>query len=150
MDPRNAALVVGFFISIWLLVSSLIAAIGGWLELGRHYKASRVFDGKLFRFQDAYVRFLTHYGKVVTVGVNDEGMQLAVFFPFRFCHPPLFIPWEDISVRPTRCLWVWVYEFEFRQVPSIRLRLREKLGNKIQEAAGKAWPGDRGATGAAF
>jgi hypothetical protein len=75
---------------------------------------------------------------------------LSVFFPFRFGPPPLFIPWQDISLRGGRPLWFRVYRFEFRQVPSIRLRLRKTFGKKIQTALGPAWPGDRALTGPAF
>lgn len=143
-------LVILYVVSLWLLVSFLLALIGGWLELGRTYKALLKFDGQIFRLQHAYMRFLTSYRAAVSVGASPKGLYLAVFFLFRFCHPPLFIPWQDISVRQSKFLWIRLYEFEFRQAPSVRLRLREKLGKKIQAAAGDAWPGDRAKAGAAF
>jgi len=139
-----------YFICLWSGVSLLISLIGGWFELGRAYRAVAPFQGSRWHLQDAYLRLLTSYRGVLTVGANSEGFYASVFFPFRIGHPPLFIPWQDVSVRADKCLWVRVYEFKFRQVPSVRFRLKEKVGKKIQDAAGSAWPGDRSATGEAF
>jgi hypothetical protein len=139
-----------FFLCLWAGISLLISFIGGWFELGRSYRAAKPFEGERWSFQDASLRFLTNYRGVVTAGSNSEGLHLSVFLPFRIGHPSLFIPWQDISIRPGKSLWFRVYEFSFREAPSIRLRLREKLGKKIQAAAGAGWPGDRGALGPPF
>lgn len=150
MSFQNPVFVALYAIVLWAGVSFLISLIGGWFELGRTYRTRQPFDGQVWKFQDAQFRLIAGYHNVLSVGVNSEGLYLSVFLPFRFGHPPLLIPWQDISVRPGRYLWFRVYRFEFRQVPSVHLRLREKLGKKIQAAAGPVWPGDRAPTGAAF
>jgi hypothetical protein len=150
MNFQNPFFIGLFALCMWVTVSFLIALVGGWFELGRIYRATRGFAGSSWRFQDAQFRLLTHYNNILTVGSNADGLYLAVFLPFRIGHPPLFIPWQDVSVRPGTFLWFRIYKFEFRQVPSVRLQLREKLGKKIQIAAGSAWPGDRGVAGSAF
>jgi hypothetical protein len=150
MNFRNPFFIIFFALCMLVSVSFVIALVGGWFELGRVYRATRDFAGTSWRFQDAQFRLLTGYNNILTVGSNAEGLYLAVFFSFRIGHPPLFIPWQDVSVRLGRFLWIRVYKFEFRQVPSVHLRLREKLGKKIQIAAGSAWPGDRGTAGSAF
>ncbi|HBX43163.1 MAG TPA: hypothetical protein DEH27_04950 [Deltaproteobacteria bacterium] len=40
------------------------------------------------------------YGGAVFVRVSPHGLGLSVFFLLRFYHPPMFIPWSDI----TRCV----------------------------------------------
>ena len=147
---QNSVFFVVYFICLWVAISFVISLVGGWFELGRVYRAAKPFQGERWRFQDAYLRLLTSYRGVLTVGADAEGLYASVFAPFRIGHPPLFIPWQDISVQLGKCLWVRVYKFEFRQVPSVRLQLREKLGKKIQIAAGASWPGDRGTAGSAF
>jgi hypothetical protein len=147
---QNPLFIALFAICLWVSVSFFIALIGGWFELGRIYRATHPFAGPLWRFQDAQFRLLTGYRNILTAGASAEGLYLAVFLPFRIAHPPLFIPWQDISVRPGRVLWFRVYKFEFRQAPSVRMQLREKLGKKIQIAAASSWPGDRGISGPAF
>jgi hypothetical protein len=150
MSFQNPVFIVLYVICLWLAVSFTISLIGGWFELGRVYRASGPFHGERWRFQDAQFRLIGSYRNVLSVGANAEGLYLSVFFPFRFCHPPLFIPWRDISAKPVRYFWYRMYRFEFRQAPSVHLRLKEKLVKKIQGAAGSAWPGDRAATGPAF
>ena len=147
---QNPVFIVLYVVCLWVAISCILSMIGGWFELGRAYRAVKPFDGDRWRFQDAYLRLLTSYGGVPTVGANSEGLYASVFPIFRVGHPPLFIPWQDITVRPGKCFWVSVYKFEFRQVPSVCLQLREKLGKKIQIAAGSSWPGDRGVAGSAF
>ena len=147
---QNPAFLVLYVIALWAGVSFVISLIGGWFELGRIYRNSQPFQGQVWNFQDAQLRLMCGYSKILSVGANVEGLYLSVFIPFRLGHPPLFIPWQDISVRPGRFFWFRVYRFEFRQVPSVRLSLKEKLGMRIQIAAGSAWPGDRALTGAAF
>ena len=50
---------------------------------------------------------LARYNGVLTVGVNPAGLYLAVMPLFRPGHPPLFIPWPDVTVgseqRVVRC-----------------------------------------------
>jgi len=147
---QNPFFIVFFVLCLWVTVSFSIALVGGWFELGRIYRGTRRFAGSSWRFQDAQFRLLTRYNHIVTVGSNAEGLYLAVFLPFRIGHPPLFIPWQDVSVRRERFLWFRVYKFEFRQAPSVRLQLKEKLGKEIQTAAGSSWPGDRAVAGSAF
>jgi hypothetical protein len=150
MSLQNPVFIALFAIGLWVVTCFFISLLTGWFELGRTYRAAQPFDGTSWRFQDAQFRMLSHYNKVLTVGANSQGLSLAVFLPFRVGHPPLFIPWQDISVRPGKSWWFRVYKFEFRQAPSVYVQLREGLGKKIQIAAGSAWPGDRGVVGSAF
>ncbi len=128
----------------------MISLLSGWLTLAKMYRATQPFDGERWHFQSARFRFNSRYNGMLTIGANQEGFFMAALFLFRLGHPPLFIPWQDITVRPVKFLWFRMYRFEFRQAPSVNLRLWEKLGKRVQTAAGQSWPGDRAAAGAAF
>ncbi len=150
IHSSNSFFFLLYLAGLWIFVSYGISLIGGWHELCGVYPAEQPFQGESWSFQNVAVRFAVGYHNIVKIGANPEGLYLAVFPLFRAGHPPLFIPWRDISVRESKYLWVRVYKFGFRQVPSVPLRLRKELGEKIQMAAGSAWPGDRSTTGAAF
>ena len=150
MDLNNPWQFAIFFIVLWCSISLLLSWIGGWAELARAYRAPGPFSGIKLYLRDGVTRFGTSYGRCLTVGANSEGLYLAIVFLFRVGHPPLFIPWRDISIRPTRFFFVRYYEFEIRQAPSVRVRLRKRTGEEVKEAAGSAWAGDRGIAGAAF
>ena len=40
------------------------------------------------------------YGGAVFIRVSPLGLGLSVFFLLRFYHPPIFLPWSDV----TRCV----------------------------------------------
>jgi hypothetical protein len=150
LNIQNPAIFPLFFVCLWVSIGFVVSLTGGWFELGRVYRAVQPFQGQCWRFQNAQLRWLMRYNHALTVGADTAGLYMSVFPLFRVGHPPLFIPWQDISVRPGKYLWVRVYKFEFRQVPSVCVQLRESLAKKIEMAAASAWPGDRSATGAAF
>jgi hypothetical protein len=149
MSFQNTVVILLFVICTWMVVNLVVGLISGWSELARNYRATQGFVGRSWRFQSARFRWLTGYNNVLTVGANPQGLYLAVFPLFRIGHPPLFIPWQDVSVRPGRTLGFDIYKLDFRQAPSIHLQVRQSLGKRIGDAAGSAWPGDRGKAGSA-
>jgi len=136
-DPRQFLL---FFVALWVAICLVIAQVGGWAELARHYRATNPFQGERWRFRSARMRLNGHYNNCLTVGANIQGLYLSTMFLFRVGHPPLFIPWPDISVTKGKTLW-WSYtEFRFIQTPSVWLRFYGKLQEQVQVTAGSAWP----------
>jgi hypothetical protein len=71
---------------------------------------------------------------------NDEGIGLAVLWPFRLGHPPLFIPWSEMNMSQVNWLYLFpLVRFDFEQEPSVALFIEPKLARKIQEAIGQSW-----------
>ena len=78
----------------------------------------------------------------MSVGASADGLYLnTIFF---VSHPPLFIPWADLSVakREVKFLGIRVGQVEFatRRVPAIHIALRESLLKKIAAAHATALP----------
>src|SRR5437868_1249525 len=124
-------LAFGFFVIVWLVVLNLIALIGGCTRLARSYRAPAHFDGTCWRMRSGMGRFSVHYGNCLQLGANVEGLRIAVLFPFRPGHPPLFFPWSDIAIQYER-MWLsrWA-RLEFAQEPGVPLYLPERLMEKI-------------------
>lgn len=131
------------FVGLWIGVSILLARIGGWSTLADVYRSSEAFEGNRWRFQSAQMRWGVNYNGILTVGANTRGLYLAVGLLLRAGHPPLFIPWTDISVRPERGRWFAAMEFRCRRAPAIPIRISEGLGRRIVAAAGHWWPGEK-------
>lgn len=137
-----------FFVVMWVATCILIARLGGWSGLAAAYRAAEPFRGRLWRFKSGALRRFTGYNNCLTVGASEEGLYLAVLFLFRVGHPPLFIPWADITVetRSDKVLFVRysVVEFRFSRVPGVPLRLQEGLVREIASALGMplGGPGD--------
>jgi hypothetical protein len=135
------ALFVAF---IWILVSFIISRVGGWSLLAKVYLAqgSNTLDGESWRFQSIQMRWATNYGNCVTVRAIPLGLGFSVLFLFRIGHPPLLIPWSDITVhrvKRSRFFPSWI-EFRFRLDPSIPIRVSNKLFSKIRVSSHKYCP----------
>ena len=138
---KNLELLILVILAFWVSISYGIAHIGGWFKLARFYRFSGTFLGDRWRFQSAQMRWKIGYNNCLTVGANPEGLYLSVMFILRFGHPPLFVPWGDISVSVIKGFFYPALEFRFQQVPVIPLRVSERLGQKIKESARTSWPG---------
>ncbi len=139
--------VVGFA-GLWVFAGFMVAQMGGWADLARVYRDDGTFRGRKWRFKSGSLGRLGGYGNCLTIGGNQDGLYLAVLLPFRVGHPPLFIPWPEITVsRKTRkFLFVthsWT-EFTFSRVPDVPLRITEGLARRILNGLGRSDDGERG------
>ena len=137
---KKFELLVLVILVCWVIISYVIAHMGGWFRLARFYRFSGEFLGERWRFQSAQMRWKVGYNNCLTVGASPEGLYLSVMFILRFGHPPLLVPWGDISVKVIKGFFYPVLEFRFQQGPAIPLRVSEKLGQKIRASAGTSWP----------
>jgi hypothetical protein len=87
-----------FFVVLWCAVMAIVSYVGGWTILARQYRYSSEFVGERWRMQSAQMRWWMNYNNCLTLGSNETGLYLSIMPLFRFCHPPLLIPWAEISV----------------------------------------------------
>jgi hypothetical protein len=128
----------------------LVSQVGGWATLARAYPSPRPFTGPRWRGQSAGMRWGVTYNGSLTVGADPQGLHLSILFVFRVGHPPLFVPWGDVTAvheksrrMPFSILRVGYVELRFRRAPAVPLRIREALAWRLAGAAGPAWPGPR-------
>jgi hypothetical protein len=69
------------------------------------------------------------------IGSDPPGLHLAVLFIFRPGHPPLFIPWSEVSVRRDRGPSRRGVALSFSRDPGIPLVLSRKLVSEIADAS---------------
>lgn len=124
---------------IWIAMTTLISRLSGWAALAEVYQFNDSFSGETWRWQSGQMRWSANYGGCLTIGANGAGLYLSILFPFKVGHPPLFIPWTDITVQTKRQFLSTLVEFRFRRVPSL-LRINDRLARRIQAAVGSAWP----------
>jgi hypothetical protein len=101
LDQHNSALwfiFPAYFVALWLLVSAVISLIGGWTKLAGAFRLGEPFVGQQWKGQSGQMRWIAGYGNCLTVGCNTEGLYLATMPLFRFRHPPLLVPWSEISI----------------------------------------------------
>ena len=131
MSPLYVAMIALF---AWPGLLVLISRMSGWRELSENYPSPGMLDGQMFRFQSASLRLGTNYGGCLNVGVNQMGLHLSLVALFRIGHPPVFIPWPDISTEEKRGFLFRGVELRFARCPSVPLIIAERLMKKISDA----------------
>ncbi len=122
-----------FFVSLWIFVLFIISLLGGWARLATCYRAPGAFEGPQWHFQSGHLG-LTRYKGILTFGADREGLYLAVFPLFRINHPPLWIPWSEITmVESSRFLFMRT-TLTFAQVPGITLYLPRRISERLTAA----------------
>ncbi len=119
----------------------LTAMMSGWLALSKRFRARDQFYGMVWPFRRARMRFYTRYDNVLEVGADQAGLFLRMFPLFRIAHPPLLIPWSEISVVPGEYGLIFKKrELRLGREEDIPLRISASLCEKLQREAGPAWP----------
>ena len=128
-----------YFVALWITVCYLIAKLGGWRTLAQRFRSSGEFTGAKWSFQSAAMRFGTRYNGALTVGANNQGLFIRPIIFFRAWQPALFVPWTEINIRPLTRWYGRMVEFRLGREEGIPFTVREKLAQKIQDAAHQNW-----------
>jgi hypothetical protein len=134
-DTIYIVLFIALFVAWWIVVMNVIAAASGWRQLAGSYRARALFSGKKFYACGARLRVGMGNNNVFTVGADPEGMYVSVFALFRPGHPPLFIPWEDVSTEVKRIWWINGVTLRFTRCPSIPFWISRRLADKLEMAS---------------
>jgi hypothetical protein len=130
-----------FFVTQGVLGFYILALMSGWNRLSKRFRHRGNFDGETWPFRSARMRTLIRFGCALTMGADESGLYMAVFPLFRMCHPPLLIPWSEVSiVRSERGLIFKKRLLLLGRKEAISLSISSSLAENLKEAAGKAWP----------
>jgi len=122
------------FVAIWLFVNLILSRASGWHELGKHYRMDSEFSGSTWTWQSGQMG-LVGISNCLTIGSNRTGLYLAMMLPFRFQHPPLFVPWSDIAVTQKRSLFRNGVQFMMGRSASVTLWVSAGLAEKIRQSS---------------
>ena len=81
------------------------------------------------------------YRNVLTIGANSNGLYLAPTLPvFPLFHPPMFIPWSEISLTSKKTFFFSGVRFGLGRETPTPFWIETYLAERIKSAAGKAYP----------
>lgn len=127
------------FAALWVAIVLLLSRWSGWSALADRYRGElRTPEGRWY-FQSASMRWMTNYNSILTVSAGDEGLSLSILFPFRFGHPPLLIPWNQIVASNDRVLFFDYVTISFRGAPGIVVKIRKRLSQRIAGVSHGRW-----------
>ena len=136
---HHPPLFVVLLAATWALTLQVLGMMSGWAILSKPFRFAGSFYGEAWPFRSARMRFLVHYGNCVTVGVDESGLYPAVFPIFRVGHPPLLIPWSEVS-SGERNLIFKKRELRLGHQESIPLCISVSLVGTLRRSAGDVWP----------
>jgi hypothetical protein len=122
---------------VWVAVCILLSRMSGWHKLAEKYIRIDFVSGEKWRFRSARLRHSVGYNGCVNFYANSEGLGISIFFPFRVGHPPLFIPWTDISISKETKFFRKMISFKVGREFPIPIIVYERLGYKILAVAGQ-------------
>jgi len=121
----------------WAGMAFLFATVSGWRTLAGAYRFDGEIDGERWGSKSASIG-LVNYNRCLTFGSATDGLHIKPSWFFRLAHPPLFIPWSDVTAAQDKG-WIFRYlDFRFAQAPEIRVRVSERLGTSLLSAAGRS------------
>ena len=86
------------------------------------------------------MRYLVGYNNCLTLGANREGFYISLALPLFLGHPPLFIPWREISVTRKKVLWFKQVRLGLGREAPIPFQISERLAEKLRASAEQSWP----------
>jgi hypothetical protein len=115
----------------------------GWMELSTFYRSKDEFRG--IKYAEFWIHSsvsinLTGLAPLVIFGANSEGLYIVVPLILRLTHPPLFIPWNEISIIESYVGKSKQYKLQITKAPNVSLFISQRVGNKLAKNAGSSWP----------
>jgi len=124
----------------YVAISIVTSYVGGWASLAKRFRFRGQFTGSRWRGQSGQMRWTFGYWNCLTVGCNEDGLYLATFPFFPLGHPPLLIPWSEVSHSKRRMFFFPMVRFELGKEIAVPFWVRETLAEQLRNVAGKAWP----------
>lgn len=124
----------------YFTVLFVISWWSGWAMLARRFRDRSKFTGSRWRFQSGQMRWMCGYNNCLTVGANSEGLFLSILPIFSLFHPPLFIPWTEISYTKKTSFFSAGVRFQLGNEFYAPLWVREQLAERLRGAAGGSYP----------
>lgn len=130
------------FLAFGYAVSLLLASMSGWRALAQAYPLRVQLPAARKSFVGARVGGVSYQGSL-HVAADDAGLYVASVALFRAGHPPLFIPWRDITTSSSKSVYGPMLRLRTRAVPESALELPLDLAAWVKQQAGfTAWPTD--------
>lgn len=127
--------ILALSVVLWCVVLFAVSIFSGWQALHRFAKHSEPLGETHSAgpwFYQVYMRNWARYGGVVRATAASDALYLSVFPVFRFAHPPLRIPWSEISFGRTRRLWRNYVVLTLGSEERVPMRISERMARKLQ------------------
>ncbi len=122
-------------VGIFCFISYLSSVLTGWHTLSKRFRAESEPYGETksagpFPYT-VYMRYWSHYSSIIRMTASGDTLYLSMFFLLRIGHPPLRIPWAEIEIARTKCLWQPFILLTLGEQERIPMRISERMARKL-------------------
>lgn len=139
LDAGKATQFLIAFTTLWILMCFALSMWGGWSQLTNWYSGTPSKVEAKWRFESASMRHMAAYPGCLKFSVGREGLGVSILFLFRVGHPPLLIPWTDITAHAPESQIIKKVRLEFAKEPNVPLTISLKLARRIRDASSTYW-----------
>lgn len=129
------AFVGGLLSFLWYRVSQV-----RWHPLAKFYASDQTTPSKEKRFESMTIQVsgmaFHRYRAILAVGVYDSGITLRLLGPFSIFHPPLSIPFADLTVVERRWFLMRAFQLTAAKASQLKITIFPHLYQWILDAAG--------------
>jgi hypothetical protein len=109
--------------------------MSGWHSLAKRFTSDSPPYGETKTvgpfFYSIYTRFWSHYSSVIRLTAAEDALYLSVLVLFRPGHPPLRIPWIEITFGKTKLLWKRYIVLRLGNEEQIPMRISERMARNL-------------------
>ena len=93
--------------SLFILICYAYSFGSGWHAAAKQYRLDRKYDGFDLHPRRVFLRSMGYIG--LRIKISEDGLCLRMVPWLRIGHPPLFIPWLDITIRTEEWRFLFVF-----------------------------------------
>ena len=128
-----------FFVTLWLLVTTLLGLFSGWYLLMRKYPNREEEPLLQLKWQSGMMG-LVGMSRILNIAVCPSGLRIGMMRIFGLFCRDFFVPWQDIAVvRKDRFFWQTA-ELHFGPPPQATLSIPVHVADRLARASLGRWP----------
>ena len=139
LDAEKTTQFLIVFTTLWILMCFVLSMWGGWSQLTDRYRGIPSKVEAKWRLESASMRHMATYPGCLKFSVGREGLGISILFPFRAGHPPLLIPWTDITAHEWESRVIKKIRLNFAKEPKVPFTISLKLARRIRDASPAYW-----------
>jgi hypothetical protein len=118
------------FVLFGRFVLRSLARWGKWTDLATSYRDEGEFSGPTKSLQSGSFGPFVHKGTLV-LGADADALHVSMLPVFRYAHPSLRIPWEDVTVRRRKGILAEHLVMTLRNQPFVEIYVRPSTASLL-------------------
>lgn len=117
---------------LWCFILFVLSRISGWSRVSKIFAYDGKIDGKYMRFQSARISGV-RFGSSLEVGVNEVGLLIVPFLPFRPFHKRLLIPWNYLKAEKFKKFLFTGYKLTLEEDDKFSITINGRLFSRMSD-----------------